>query len=240
MVLVQSIFFQAPRAYMARNERLKRQIHLHNEHALRLQEAITGFRNFQTAEYAKFSLLYLHCGYDANAEELQVQVKDYILANLGPESKYDIDTALSLSHNLVLQARNNQSQVLQYQVLESTKKYYGPDHPSTSQITDTLGATRLSRSRSAEANQSHEQAIAKSSNSEGFGLNTRIHGELWITFPRLSFAILAIKRRSSCNCKLMRGWRGSWVLRLKNFGSQRYSCGNLRLHRRGASTTGPS
>lgn len=92
--------------------KVKRQIHLHNEHVLRLQEAITqrlegkqrtlnqpwaltwliprqGFRSFQTAEYAKFSL-HLHCGCYAKAEELQVQVKDYILANLGPEFKYEL------------------------------------------------------------------------------------------------------------------------------------------------------
>ncbi|KAH0593510.1 hypothetical protein MHUMG1_08648 [Metarhizium humberi] len=45
-----------------------------------------GFRSFQTAKYAKFNL-HLHCGCYAKAEELQVQVKDYILASLGPEFK---------------------------------------------------------------------------------------------------------------------------------------------------------
>lgn len=116
-MLVRFIFFQTPRAYAARNERLKRQIHPHAEHVLKLQEAITqhleenqrtlhrpwpltcftlrqGFRNFQAAEYAKFSLVYLHYGYSIKAKELRVQVKDYIFANLGPESKYGIDIAL--------------------------------------------------------------------------------------------------------------------------------------------------
>lgn len=110
---------------------------------------------------------------------------------------------------------SNEAQVLQYQVLESARKYYGLNHPSTLHVMDVLGAPCLMCSRLAEANPSHEQVIAKSSNSEGFGLNTRMRGELWITFPRLSFAILTMKRRSSCNCKLMRGWRGSWVRRLK-------------------------
>lgn len=79
--------------------------------------------------------------------------------------------------------------MLQDQVLESAKKYYGPDYPSTLQIMDVLGATCLLCSRSAEANQFHEEVIAKLSN---LALNMRIHGQLRITFPRLSPAILTM------------------------------------------------
>ena len=191
-VLAQSIFLQAPRAYTAQDERFKRQIHPHVEHVRRLQEEITkrlednqraldwpwpfiwpitrqGLQRFQARDYAEFSLVYLHCGYWTKAEELQLQVKDYIFANVGPDSKYGIDIALLLSHNYVLQTRNNEARVLQYRILESAKTYYGPDHATTLQIMDTLGRTCLLCSRLREADRLHKEVIKKLSKMEPFG-----------------------------------------------------------------------
>ncbi|KAK2748973.1 hypothetical protein FQN57_007256 [Myotisia sp. PD_48] len=205
-VLVQSIFFQAPHAYEARNETLKRQIHPHVEHVLRLQEAIDkrleenqkalyrpwpltwlipqpGFRSFQAAEYAKFSLVYMHCGYYAKAEVLQLQVKDYIFANLGPESTYGIKIALLLSFTYALQAHSNEARILQYQVLEAAKKYYGPNDPMTLQIMDSLGATCVLCSRLEEANRLHTEVIEKLSGLEDFGPE---HENTWTAMDNLS------------------------------------------------------
>ncbi|UNI16617.1 hypothetical protein JDV02_003040 [Purpureocillium takamizusanense] len=191
-VLAQSIFLQAPRAYAGQDERFKRQIHPHVEHVRRLQKEINnrlednqrvthwlwrwiwptpwqGLQTFQAREYVKFSLVYLRCGEWAKAEELQLQVKNYIFATLGPKSKYGIDIALLLSTNYVLQTRTNEARVLQYQVLHSAKYYYGSDHPTTLRIMDTLGRTCLLCSRLGEADRLHKEVIEKLSKLEAFG-----------------------------------------------------------------------
>lgn len=191
-VLAQSVFFQAPRAHTAQDEMSKRQIYPHVENVRRFQGEIRkrfeenqrvlhwpwtwkwltprpSFGSLQANEYAKFSLVYLHCGYWAKAEGLQLQVKDYLFANLGPDSEYGIAIALLLSNNYVLQTRNNEARVLQYQVLESAKSYYGPHHPTTLQIMDTLGATCLLGSRFREADRLHTEVIEKLSKLEGVG-----------------------------------------------------------------------
>ncbi|TQV91394.1 tetratricopeptide repeat domain-containing protein [Cordyceps javanica] len=205
-VLVQSVLFRAPRAYAARNERMQRQIRLHVEHVLKLQDVISGritknqsalrrpwplswlipqpkFRTFEAVEYAKFSLVYLQCGEYEKAEELQLQVKEYIFRNLGPVSKHGIDIALLLSHNYVLQTRNNEARTLQHQVLESAQKYYGMDHPKTLQVMDTLGATCLMCSRFNEAKKLHETVIEKLSELDSVGPE---HESTWTAVDNLS------------------------------------------------------
>lgn len=191
-VLAQSISFRAPSTSRMRNERMKRRIHPHVEHVSKLQKAIKdrleknqrlvyrpwplmwliplqSFRRTQAVECAKFSLVYMYCGYYTKAEELQLQVKDYVFANLSPESKAGIDIALLLSQNYVLQTRNNEARALQYQILKSARNYYGSDHPVVLQIMDALGATCLLCSRLDEANQLHEEVIRELSNLKEFG-----------------------------------------------------------------------
>ncbi|KXG49652.1 Tetratricopeptide-like helical [Penicillium griseofulvum] len=205
-ILAQSIFFQAPRAYTAQDEKSKRQIYPHVENVRKLQADIkrrfeenqraphwpwplslltpqSGFGRLQATEYAKFSLVYLHCGYWTKAEELQLQVKDYLFAKLRPESEYSIAIAFLLSKNYVWQKRNDEARVLQYQVLESAKKLYGPNHPTTLQIMDTLGATCLLGSRYREAYRLHEEVIESLSKLEGFGPD---HEDTWTALDNLS------------------------------------------------------
>ncbi|OQE24853.1 hypothetical protein PENFLA_c009G08522 [Penicillium flavigenum] len=205
-ILAQSIFFQAPRAYTAQDEKIKRQIYPHVENVRKLQADIkkrfeenqraphwlwplgllapqSGFGRLQATEYAKFSLVYLHCGYWSKAEELQLQVKDYLFAKLGPESEYSIAIAFLLSRNYVWQTRNNEARVLQYEVLESAKKLYGPNHPTTLQIMDTLGATCVLSSRYREAYWLHQEVIESLSKLEGFGPE---HEATWTAVDNLS------------------------------------------------------
>ncbi|KGO57336.1 Tetratricopeptide-like helical [Penicillium expansum] len=205
-ILAQSIFFQAPRAYTAQDEKSKREIYPHVENVRKLQADIKqrfeenqraphwlwplrwlapqpGFGRLQATEYAKFSLVYLHCGYWSKAEELQLQVKDYLFAKLGPESEYSIAIAFLLSKNYVWQTRNNEARVLQYEVLESAKKLYGPKHPTTLQIMDTLGATCILGSRYREANRLHQEVIESLSKLEGFGPE---HEDTWTAVDNLS------------------------------------------------------
>lgn len=205
-VLAQSVLFRAPRAYVARNERMQRQIRLHVEHVLQLQDTISRrfvenqaahrrpwplswlipqprFGVFEATEYAKFSLVYLQCGEYTKAEKLQLQVKDYLFTNLGPISKSGIDIALLLSQNYVLQTRNNEARALQRQALESAQQYYGMDHPKTLQVMDTLGATCLMCSRVTEAKKLHEEVIEKLSGLEKFGPD---HESTWTAVDNLS------------------------------------------------------
>ncbi|KAM4067329.1 hypothetical protein HRG_001301 [Hirsutella rhossiliensis] len=102
--------------------------------------------NQRAREYVKFSLVYLSCGDWAKAEELQLQVKDYLFATLGPESKYGIDIALLLSTTYVLQTRTNEARVLQYQeVIEKLSKLeaFGPEHENFYTAIDNLAKVRL-------------------------------------------------------------------------------------------------
>ncbi|KAL5335183.1 hypothetical protein BJX70DRAFT_410666 [Aspergillus crustosus] len=133
-VLAQTIFLRAPAGYAAQDEDLKRMIYPHVE-TVRRRAAI---------EYAKFSLVYLYMGQWSEAEELQNRVKDIIFATLA----YSI------------QSLKKKARTLQYEVLASAKRLYGPAHPRTLQIMDTLGATCLDCSRLREAQELHEEAVA--------------------------------------------------------------------------------
>ncbi|PYH87100.1 hypothetical protein BO82DRAFT_271769, partial [Aspergillus uvarum CBS 121591] len=194
--LAQSIFFHAPRGLTALDERYKRQIYPHVEHVLKCQEEVEARfaenqrsvhrpwhqmtylstlpqqglkRPHQAVEFAKFSLVYLHCGQYAKAEELQRRVKEYIFARSGPESEHGITIALLLSKTYSLRARNNEARALQYRVLDAAKSVYGTDHPITLQIMDDLGTTCLAGSRLQEAYRLHEEVIGRLSELDGFG-----------------------------------------------------------------------
>ncbi|KAJ5133888.1 Tetratricopeptide-like helical [Penicillium atrosanguineum] len=195
-VLAQSIFLQAPKAYEAQDERFKRDILPHVENVRTFQEDINkrleddrknahwfwpltrfimwltphfGLGRPQAIRLAKFSLVYLQCGEWVKAEELQVQVKDYVFSTLGPDSETGVAIALLLSQNYALQTLNNKARELQYQVLQSAKNYFGPDHPRTLQVMDTLGFTCQVGSRLQEAQELHEEVIKKLLNLEGYG-----------------------------------------------------------------------
>ncbi|KAM3554122.1 hypothetical protein MY1884_006303 [Beauveria asiatica] len=170
-VLVQSVFFRAPRAYAARNDRMQRQIRLHVEHVLKLQDSIGR------------TLVYLQCGEYEKAEELQLRIKDYLFSKVGPVSEYGIEMALLLSHNYVLQTRNNEARHLQHEVLKSAQKYYGMSHPKTLQVMDNLGATCFLCSRLSEAQRLHEEVIQKLTKDESFGPE---HESTWTAVDNLS------------------------------------------------------
>ncbi|KAL3460319.1 tetratricopeptide repeat domain-containing protein [Aspergillus heterothallicus] len=141
-VLAQSVCFQAPSAY----------IYPHVEHMRRLQRDIQNrFKDAQRASQRPWPL------------------SEYIHAKLGTYSEYYIRISLLLSTTHRLQTRNNKARQLQYQVLESSRRKYGPDHPMTLEIMDTLGATCLLCSRLREADDLHRIVIDKLSHLEGFG-----------------------------------------------------------------------
>ncbi|CAG7925902.1 unnamed protein product [Penicillium olsonii] len=205
-VLAQSIFFKPPDAYTIQDDYLKRQIYPHVENVRKFQAELNtrfeenlstrgwpwsmawltpraSFGRLQAIESAKFSLVYLNCGYWSKAEELQLQVKDFVFSRLGPESEPGIAIALLLSNVYAIQTRNNEARELQAQVLGYAKSFYGPQHPTTLDIMDTLGATCNMGSRLREANQLHQEVIDTLSKLEGIGPN---HESTWTAVKNLA------------------------------------------------------
>ncbi|KAJ5342532.1 Tetratricopeptide-like helical [Penicillium brevicompactum] len=183
-VLTQSIFFKPPDAYANQDQYLKRQIYPHVENVRKFQKELNtrfeenlrhrswpwsmtwlapraSFGRLQASEAAKFSLVYLECGYWSKAEELQLQVKDFVFAQMGPESEPGIAIALLLSNVYAIQTR----------------------HPATLNIMGTLGATCNMGSRLREANQLHQEVIDTLSAMEGIGPN---HESTWTAVENLA------------------------------------------------------
>ncbi|KAK9856554.1 hypothetical protein MYU51_000259 [Penicillium brevicompactum] len=178
-VLTQSIFFKPPDAYTNQDQYLKRQIYPHVENLA----PRASFGRLQASEAAKFSLVYLECGYWSKAEELQLQVKDFVFAQMGPESEPGIAIALLLSNVYAIQTRVNEARELQCEVLGYAKNFYGPKHPATLNIMGTLGATCNMGSRLREANQLHQEVIDTISTMEGIGPN---HESTWTAVENLA------------------------------------------------------
>ncbi|KAM3562339.1 hypothetical protein ARSEF4850_002820 [Beauveria asiatica] len=163
-VLVQSVFFRAPRAYAARNDRMQRQIRLHVEHVLKLQDSIgrriaknqaalrrpwplswlmprPKFGAFEATEYAKFSLVYLQCGdrlseaQRLHEEVIQKLTKD---ESFGPEHE-STWTAVDNLSKVKLRYFNNAAAIrLQRQAYMGFERILGPTHQKTLQAKDNL------------------------------------------------------------------------------------------------------
>ncbi|KAG0649622.1 hypothetical protein D0Z07_4045 [Hyphodiscus hymeniophilus] len=182
--LTQCIFFRPPAAYKLSDEKMKRGIYPHVEHVRNRQNEIHGrirarrrgrkglslmswlgappeFSARQAAEYAKFSLVYLHCGDWEEAEKLQLMVKQFAYEMLGLEHERTIDVMNLLSVTYILQTRTNKALELQRQVLDSCLKLFGPDHPRTLKAKHTLGNACLLEGRLNEARKLHEEAVEK-------------------------------------------------------------------------------
>jgi hypothetical protein len=112
--LTQCIFFRPPTKYKLSDERMKREIYPHVEHVRNCQKEIhrridtrrkahkgnslfswlgspPQFGARQAAEYAKFSLVYLHNGDWEEAEKLQLTVMNFACEMLGLEHERTID-----------------------------------------------------------------------------------------------------------------------------------------------------
>ncbi|KAL3450886.1 hypothetical protein BJX65DRAFT_322376 [Aspergillus insuetus] len=179
-VLLRSIFIIAPE-FMDQDARLKRQVSPHlesvrsnrKEIASRLKEnrsahgrllhqfsrlfpQFSSQRN-QVLEDAKYSLT------------LQRQVREYITAMLGPESRLGVQNTVFLSVNLKLQTWNNEARQLLQQALRGCKRLSGPDHYKTLMINDMLGTVCLSCSRLREAQALHQDVVNRFNSLKEFG-----------------------------------------------------------------------
>ena len=111
-------------------------------------------------QYARFSRLYSESGRFHDAEELQVQVKDYAIAMLGLEDERTTLIMLALSSTYWALTRVNDAAALLDQALKICDTSLGPDHPRTLKVMDALGASECFRGRFKEARKLHEDALA--------------------------------------------------------------------------------
>lgn len=118
----------------------------------------TRFGPRQALESAKFSRVYMECGLWREAEELQVEVKDFICSKLSNEDPKTIGIKMFLSITYLNQTRANEAAQLQDQVYQACLKSLGPNHPKTLKAMDTLALTKCFGGRFRESLQLHEQA----------------------------------------------------------------------------------
>lgn len=117
------------------------------------------FDRGQAVQLAKFSLIYSQCGLWAEAEKLQLVVKDFVCKLLGMEHPTAMRIVLALAGTYWQQTRGNEAAELQDQVLQACITSLGPDHQKTLKAMDTLGGSRCYQGRYKEALALHEQAL---------------------------------------------------------------------------------
>lgn len=110
-------------------------------------------------ELGKFSLVYFANGFYAQAEELQLQVQDFVCSRLGMDSEMAWRITLALSATYFHRSKTNQAAELQAQVVDSCKRTLGSDNPQTLKFMDILGASRCFQGRFQESRALHEKAI---------------------------------------------------------------------------------
>jgi tetratricopeptide (TPR) repeat protein len=194
-VLLRSIFMIAPTEFTDQDASLKRQISPHFESVLSYRKEIASrleenrrahgrllhrlsrlfpqpsSQRIQVLEDAKYSLVCQQRGEWTRAETLQRQVREYIFAMLGPESRLGVQITVLLSVNLKLQTRNNEARQLLQQALRACKRLNGPDHYKTLMIKDMLGTVCLSCSRLREAQALHQDVVNRFKSLKEFGLD---------------------------------------------------------------------
>ena len=108
-------------------------------------------RRNKALSMAKYSLIYMQCGLWKEAEELQIAVRDFLLAKLGPEHPSTIRIQLALAGTYWQQGRGAEAADLQASALKNSTKSLGKDHHSTFNIMDSLAVSRWQQGRYKEA-----------------------------------------------------------------------------------------
>ena len=119
------------------------------------------FDRGQAQRYARYSRVYGQCGRWEDAEKLQMAVKDYVFAVLGPQHPGAILIMLALSGTYWQLGRGNDAGELQETALKTCIASLGDLHPRTLKVVDILGETRLLQGRFKESLKLHEQAVTQ-------------------------------------------------------------------------------
>lgn len=115
---------------------------------------------FKAQQYARVSRLYFECGRFHDAENLQVQVKDYAINMLGLEDDRTTLIMLALSGTYWALTRVIDAAALHNQALEICQNTLGLHHHRTLKVMDALGSSESFRGRFKEARKLHEDALA--------------------------------------------------------------------------------
>ncbi|KAF2730158.1 TPR-like protein [Polyplosphaeria fusca] len=118
----------------------------------------------EALELAKFSRVYMECTQWDEAEKLQVKVKEFACAKLGPDHPRTIAVSLFLAATYGAQTRANEAAELQEHALQAYTNSLGPNHPKTHKMKDMLGATRCFQGRFRDSRMLHEQAAEAMTN----------------------------------------------------------------------------
>ncbi|KAF2197372.1 hypothetical protein GQ43DRAFT_484192 [Delitschia confertaspora ATCC 74209] len=101
--------------------------------------------------YAKFSLVYAHCGYWPHAEAVQSEVKEFLHRLLGPTNEKTRRITLALSVTYWNMGRGPEAERLQREVLDACVKSFGEGHVETLRVKDLVGQTLWQQGRLTEA-----------------------------------------------------------------------------------------
>ena len=108
---------------------------------------------------AKFSLVYAHNGYFAQAAELLSSVRDYLAKMLGPGHERTRRVCLFLAEIYWNMSRGMDAERLQRSVLDICLTSLGPKHLDTLRVKNKLGQTLWQQGRYSEARELQEEAF---------------------------------------------------------------------------------
>lgn len=109
--------------------------------------------------YAKFSIVYSHCGHWNHAEQLQSEVKSYTEKFLGSGNEKTRRITIALAGTYWNMGRGADAERLQRAVLNTCLISLGPEHLDTLRAKDMLGQTLWQRGRYKEAKELQEDAL---------------------------------------------------------------------------------
>ena len=127
----------------------------------------TRFDQRKALQSAKFSFVYFLCGAWKEAEQLQLDVMNYLCPKFGMEHPASMRISRFLATTYLHRGRTNEAAYLINQVLEAALNSLGPEHPTTLQIMDQLGVIRRLQGRYSESEDLHRTAIEGMTNRLG-------------------------------------------------------------------------
>ena len=159
---------------------MRRDLHSHIEHARRCQATLkkkqensqaigkhawslmsSPFGRLQADESARFSRVYLECGYFGDALQLQKETLDFVVRMLGEDHPVSIKLTLFVSGTLWELTRVSEATQLQRRAYSICVESMGEDHPQTLEVADLLGSALMLKGRWAEARMLHETNVEK-------------------------------------------------------------------------------
>lgn len=122
-------------------------------------EPHTGFSQDDAANAARFSRVYSECGQWKKAKDLQLLVKDYCIAWLGPQHNLSVRIQLALAFTMSEMGEIKEAAAIQDHALNICKTMLGPDDIQTLRVMDARGETYWRSGEFKKAKVIHEDAV---------------------------------------------------------------------------------